>query len=90
MPVKTRQEVAFEEAEEEAIKEVKASILQAMAYREVTRQELADKLDIGLGYVDQLLGPDPRNMSVRAIARIFNALGFQLYFWAQPEEQGKN
>ena len=82
MPVhRTREERDISEAGDRAIREVQHAIQQAMHMSNMTEPELSEKLGQNMS---QLLASDTRNLSVKAMGRIFAALGVECNIWISP------
>jgi hypothetical protein len=75
--------------QERAIESVTALIQRLMAHENVSRADLARKLDKSPGWITQLLDGE-RNKTVRTLSDVFWALGQSLAFGATPlsEERG--
>lgn len=61
--------------EEELILEAQMVIQRALNERGMSQKDLADKLGVSNSYVSQMLGDSARNLTLRTIARVLNALG---------------
>jgi len=61
--------------EEELILEAQMIIQRALNERGMSQKDLADKLGVTNSYVSQMLGDSARNLTLRTIARVLNALG---------------
>jgi transcriptional regulator with XRE-family HTH domain len=62
-------------AEEELILHAQMLIQRVLNVQGISQKELADKMGVGESYVSQMLGLSPRNLTLRTIARVMNALG---------------
>jgi hypothetical protein len=71
--------------QERAIFEVTELICELMETENVTRTELANRLNKTKGYVSQLLDGQT-NMTIRTISDVFTALGSALHVFAGPME----
>lgn len=69
--------VDFKEAyvEESLVAEVQYDIARMMKMKNVSRAELARRLKVSAPYVTQILGNDDANLTLRTVARIYDALG---------------
>ena len=70
-------DVEFNEAyvEESLVAEVQYDIARMMKAKSVSRAELARRLKVSAPYVTQMLGNEDANLTLRTIARIYDALG---------------
>ncbi len=77
----TRQsEFAFLKAEEKLILQVQMRIQELLHVNKITQRELAARLGKSESFISQLMGDEPRNLTLRTIARIMHALGAQSRF----------
>lgn len=69
--------VEFQEAyvEESFVAEVQHEISRLMKAKGVTRAELARRMKVSAPHVTQMLGDEDANLTLRTVARIFDALG---------------
>ena len=84
MAVKTRHERDMEEAGDEAAKDMHEAIKEAMKYRKISIGDLANKMGTSTINVSQMLDSESRNLSIKAIGRIFSVLDMNIYVWVQP------
>lgn len=54
-------------------------VIAMMDTRKVTRSELADRVGVTKGYISQLL-TGQRNMTLRTLARLADALDYEVFF----------
>lgn len=62
-------------AEETLILDAQIAIQRVLNEKGMSQAQLAKKLGVGESYVSQLLGDSARNLTLRTIARVMNALG---------------
>ena len=62
-------------AEEELILHAQMLIQRILNEQGVSQKQLAAKMGVGESYVSQMLGLSPRNLTLRTIARVMQALG---------------
>lgn len=69
-------DVEFQEAyvEESFVAQVQHEISRIMKSKGVSRAELARRMKVSAPYVTQMLGDDDANLTLRTVARIFDAL----------------
>lgn len=65
-------------AEENAVAHVQAMALRLLAAKKITRTELAASMGCSTAHVSQLLGDEPKNLTVKKAARLFYHLGEEL------------
>ncbi|WP_293827401.1 helix-turn-helix transcriptional regulator [uncultured Brevundimonas sp.] len=70
-------DVEFKEAyvEESFVAEVQHEITRLMKTKGITRAELARRMSVSAPHVTQMLGDEDANLTLRTVARIFDALG---------------
>lgn len=64
--------------EENAVAHVQAMVLRLLDAKQITRARLAEKMGVSQAHVSQLLGDDPKNLSIKKAARLFHALDEEL------------
>ena len=62
-------------AEEELILHAQMLIQRVLNERGISQKKLAEKMGVGESYVSQMLGLSARNLTLRTIARVMEALG---------------
>ncbi len=65
-------------AEENAVAHVQAMAIRLLDAKKISRTGLAELMGVSGAHISQLLGDQPRNLSVRKAARLFHALGEKL------------
>lgn len=66
--------------EENAVAHIQAMVLRLMDAKQISQKDLASRMGVSAAHISQLLGDDPKNLSVRKAARLFHALGEELTF----------
>jgi len=64
--------------EENAVAHVQAMVLRLLDAKKISRTKLAERMGVSLAHVSQLLGNNPKNLSVKKAARVFYALDEEL------------
>lgn len=70
-------------AEELAVAELQSMMLRLLRDKGIKRSDLAKEMGVSASYISQLLGDEPKNLSVRNAARVFYHLGEKLEFQCQ-------
>src|SRR6185312_13306193 len=61
--------------EEALIADVQADICSLLAEKRVSRAELARRMGVSAAYISQMLGDEGGNLTLRTIARVYDAVG---------------
>lgn len=77
----TRLDRAIDNAGEKAADDVQNSIREVMEQFDVDTPELADRLCMSKENLERMLKKDSRNLSIKAVGRIFSALGTEMYVY---------
>lgn len=74
-------------AEEKAIAEVQTMAIRILMAKGISKTELATAMGVSAARVSQLLGDEPKNLSIRKAANLFYHLGEELTFSCKGIEQ---
>ena len=75
------------EMEEAAIMKTQGLIEWIMDSRGISNKELAERLDVSQSAISQMLGLSPKNLSVKKLARVMNALDDELVITSKSREE---
>lgn len=74
-------------AEEKAVAQIQAMALRLLRKNQMKRKDLAKIMRVSESHVSQLLSDKPKNLTIKAAARLFHALGEELQFSCEGIQQ---
>lgn len=66
--------------EEDAVAHVQSMAIRLLRDKSISQRELAESMGVSPSHISQLLGDEPKNLSVRKAASLFFHLGEELQF----------
>jgi len=61
--------------EEDAVAEVQGMALRLLRDKEMSQKDLAEAMNVSQSYISQILGDEPKNLTIRKAANLFFHLG---------------
>ncbi len=74
-------------AEEKAIAKVQGMAVRLLRAKDISQSELAINMGVTAGYISQLFGDEPKNLTIKNAAKLFFHLGETLEFRCERIDQ---